>query len=275
MAFGKIANYVVGAARGARTHACRIDTRVDARRVAQKLAGRRQECRRGTQKCVRHTLLAGCILTLATALSAAQFPVEHKHAHKSCAGVLTVDETGVSFAGPKGHAWTWSYQDIQELKLTPDTIYVLTYRDNRLLLGADRSYTFTGKIPADELYQFLAPRLDQRFVAAIAEPSQPDSWSIPAKHLLRITGTEGTLSFGPDTIVYSTTAKDDSRTWRYADIDSVSTSGPFQLTITTFERAPSHYGDRKGFNFQLKGPLTEGRYNDLWLEIERKNGKIQ
>jgi hypothetical protein len=46
------------------------------------------------------------------------------------------------------------------------------------------------------------------------------------------------------------------------------------LTITTFERARLHYGDRKGFNFELKEPLTEERYNHVWLDIEKKNGKI-
>ena len=46
-----------------------------------------------------------------------------------------------------------------------------------------------------------------------------------------------------------------SRTWRYQDIENISSSGPFQLTITTFERAKTHYGDLKGFNFELKRPL--------------------
>jgi hypothetical protein len=226
--------------------------------------------------------IASCLMAAAS-LYAVEFPVEHKHAHNNCAGILTVDQAGVSFAGPKKHAWTWKYQDIQEFKLSPDRIYLLTYHDNRFLLGADQSYHFTGKIPAAELYALLKDRLDQRFVAAMAEPFPEGTagaagggfWSIPAKHQRRLTGTEGMLSFGSDTIVYFTTAKDDSRTWRYSDIDSISSSGPFQLTITTFERALAHYGDRKGFNFQLKAPITESTYNELWLQIERKNGKIQ
>jgi len=131
----------------------------------------------------------------------------------------------------------------------------------------------------------LRDRMDQRFIAAVApegglaEPAP--GWRIPVKHLggmnlkLRTTGSEGTLAFGPDRITYSTAARDDSRAWRYSDIDSISSSGPFQLSITTFERARSHYGDRKGFNFQLKQPITEARYNELWLQIERKNGRIQ
>ena len=116
--------------------------------------------------------------------------------------------------------------------------------------------------------------MDQRFVAALPEARAADL-SIPAKHLRRIRGSEGTLAFGKDFVSYSTPAEGESRRWRFSDIDSISSSGPFQLTVTTFERALAHYGDRKGFNFQLKQPITEAAYNRLWTEIERKNGRIQ
>ena len=49
------------------------------------------------------------------------------------------------------------------------SIYILTYKDNKLLLGADRKYDFTGKVPAGELYALLKDRLDQRFVAALGQ----------------------------------------------------------------------------------------------------------
>jgi hypothetical protein len=214
----------------------------------------------------------GLILAF-TLASAAQFPVRHEHLRNSCEGTMTVDETGVRFVGPKDHAWFWKYEDIQELRLEPKKIHVLTYKDSKLRLGADRAYDFKGNVPAEELYQFWKDRLDQRFVAALTEPPA-DDFAIPVKHLKRVVGSEGMLAFGPDSIVYSTEKPGESRTWRYSDIDSISTSGPFQLTITTFERARSHYGDRKGFNFELKERLTEERYNQVWLDIEKKNGKI-
>jgi hypothetical protein len=55
-------------------------------------------------------------------------------------------------------------------------------------------------------------------------------------------------------------------TWRYHDIQFISSANPFQLTITTLE---------KQFRFQLKQAITESAYNQLWLEIEKKNGRIQ
>jgi len=215
------------------------------------------------------------MLAVVAVASAAQFTMRHEHWQDYCTGILTVDKDGVSFAGPKKHKWTWKYADIQELKLSPERIYVLTYADNKLLLGTDRGYNFTGQVPVADVRALAWSHLDRRFVAAFGEPREAALWSLPVKHQLRISGTEGTLSVFPDRIVYATTGKDDSRTWRYSDIESISSSGPYQLTITSFERALSHYGDRKGFNFQLKEPITEARYNELWMEIERKNGRVQ
>jgi len=209
---------------------------------------------------------ASCLILAATLASATQFKVRHEHLRKGCAGTMTVDETGVSFTGAKKHAWSWKYEDIQQLRLSSESIYILTYKDSKLRLGKDREYNFIGKIPAEELYPLLKDRMDQRFVAAVGQVSDLPSWSLPAKHLRPIVGSEGTLSFTADAIVYSTAVRAESRTWRYSDIDTIASSGPFQLTITTLE---------KTFNFQLKQPITEARYNNLWLQIEKTNGRIQ
>ena len=80
------------------------------------------------------------------------------------------------------------------------------------------------------------------------------------------------LRFGPGHIVYKTDKKDNSRTWRYQDIDNISTSDPYQLTLTTYELARTHYGGRKGFNFQLKQPLDEKRFNLLWRRLNQNKG---
>lgn len=95
-------------------------------------------------------------------------------------------------------------------------------------------FNFTGKLPGEELYRQWSAKLDRRFAA--------------------------------ETIVYATPSKDQSRTWRYSDVQTIASSGAFQLTITTLETQ---------FNFQLKQPITEAGYNELWLQIEKKNGRIQ
>lgn len=206
-------------------------------------------------------------------VSAAQFPIRHEHLYKSCRGIITADDRGIRFSGPK-HNFAWSYDDIQQLQLEPGKLRILTYADRRLHLGADREYEFAGDLPLNDLYTLWKRRMDQRFVARISQP-EVAGFFIPVKHLRTIRGSQGTLVFGPDSVVYSTLTRGDSRAWRYADIDSISSSGPFQLTITTLERARTQYGSRKGFNFELKQPITEARYNEIWLRIENKTGRIQ
>jgi hypothetical protein len=179
----------------------------------------------------------------------------------------------VSFHG-KRHSWAWAYQDIEQLKLSGRTLTVLTYADNKWKLGADREYRFeleAGNSFADA-YPFLKSRLDQRFVAAMPDAVANALWEIPVKHLLKFGGEEGVLQAGAEEIVYKSAKDGASRTWRYEDIENIGSSGPFELTITTFERAKTHYGDLKGFNFQLKQALDEGRYNQLWLSVNRSKG---
>ena len=183
-----------------------------------------------------------------------------------CAGTLTVDENGIRFKGPKGRAWNWAYADIQQLTLSRGSIHILSYKDSSWMLGNDVAYTFTGKFPTEALERQWSAKLDQRFVAAVSleDASGPPDFQFPVKQLALTKGTQGTLTFGANAVVYDTPLA--PRTWRYSDIQFISSAGPFQLTITTLE---------KQFNFQLKQAITESTYNQLWLEIEKKNGRIQ
>ena len=201
----------------------------------------------------------------ASSLWAQQFPAHHEHLRKFCAGTLTVDAAGIRFSGPKGHVWNWPYAEIQQLTLYPDRIHILSYKDrSSWKLGKDVAYTFTGKFPIEILERQWSAQLDQRFVAAVGQASGLSILNLPVKQLGLMKGTQGTLTFAGDAVVYDTPG--DPRTWRYSDIQFISSAGPFQLSITTLE---------KQFHFQLKQAITESTYNQLWLEIERKNGRIQ
>ena len=206
------------------------------------------------------------LTVLSAGLAAAQeikFEVRHDHLRKGCTGTMTVDAEGISFHGPKEHGWHWEYRDIQELKLAPDRIHLLSYWDNKRLLGADREFDFSGKIP-NELYALWKGRLDRRFVAEIADPEVKAVWEVPVKHLGRIMGSEGMLEIGEDRIVYRTDRRDDSRSWRLSDIDNISSAGPLEFSIHTPE---------KTFRFQLKQVLSEDRYNDLWRKLNDTKGR--
>ena len=207
-----------------------------------------------------------CVI-LSSAACAQQFPVHHEHLRKFCAGTLTVDEHGIRFSGPKGHAWSWPYGEIQQLTLRAGSIHILSYKgSSNWKLGKDVAYTFTGIFPIELLERQWSAQLDQRFVAAVSvgQASGLSGLKFPVKQLGLTKGTQGTLTFAGDAVVYDTPS--DPRTWRYSDIQFISSANPFQLTVTTLE---------KQFHFQLKQAITESTYNQLWLEIGKKNGRIQ
>lgn len=198
-------------------------------------------------------------------------------------GSLVITEQGISYQETSKkkdkkpedlHHGQWDYEDIQQLLVSPQKLTIVTYKDRKWLLGMDQEWEF--RLPSGETfnsaYNMLKNRLDQRFVAALAEREIAPLWQIPVKLLGRIRGSEGILQMAADRITYYTDAKDESRTWRLEDIENVSSSGPFQLTLTTYERAKSHYGNLKGFNFQLKRALNERQYNQLWRRVNQDKG---
>jgi hypothetical protein len=227
-----------------------------------------------------------------------QYNVEHNHSNwlppkvgwppvgprDDGSGTLVITEQGISYQETSKkkdkkpedlHRGQWNYEDIQQLLVSPQTLTIVTYKDrSKLLLGVDQQWEF--KLPRGQsfnaTYDLLKNRLDQRFVAAFAEREVKPLWEIPVKLLGRIKGSEGILEVAADRIVYRTDAKDESRTWRLEDIENVSSSGPFQLTLTTYERAKAHYDNLKGFNFQLKRALNDKQYNQLWRRVNQDKG---
>ncbi len=218
------------------------------------------------------------IVILAAALHGAEplrFQVRHEHWRKYCSGTLLVDGAGVSYTQTSGkkpkHHWTLPYGEIQQLEVSSDELRVLTYKDSAWKMGTDISYLF--ELPEGsfaEAYAMWKSQLDERLVAVLADKDVHPDWEIPVKRLGRMQGSHGVLKVAPDRIIYESAQEDESRTWRYIDIENVSSSQPFELTLTTHERARAHYGSLKDFHFQLKEKLSEARYTDLWRRLSRK-----
>jgi len=195
-----------------------------------------------------------------------KYEVRHEHARKGGEGVLVFDPDGVYFeesGKKKEHSRRWQYHEIQQLELSPARLRILTYEDARWQLGRDREYTF-DHVPenmAAELFPVLSKRLDQRFVAAVADPAVVPLWTIPAKMLSGRSGSSGLLKMGADRIVFE--SKGASRTWRYGDIQGITSEGPHQLSVVSLDRET---------RFQLQRALLEGQYNSLWRRISEANG---
>lgn len=218
----------------------------------------------------------GALLIFSAASSFAQpftYQVRHRHLRGGTAGTLRVTLDSISFEEPgkkHEHSREWKYNDIQQLSLSADELRILTYEDQKWQLGRDREYIFDN-LPKDlpsVLYSMFVVRLDQRFVPELADPAIQPQWQIPAKLRHGLGGSEGELLVGDDRVAYKSDAAGESRTWRFSDIESISRSGPFELTITSLERSRWRHSGPTEFHFQLKEALAENRYNELWRKIE-------
>jgi hypothetical protein len=222
------------------------------------------------------------LLALPLAAQELTYVVRHERLLKDQRAELTFTETGLSLRklekkpGKAGDVRTsaWPYADIRQLVLSPGKVIVLLYRDRSpWLLGVDKEYELKLEPGADIVpaYGFLKSRLDRRLIAAIADSEAAVTWELPVKRLGLIRGVEGILRFGPDALVFETNAKGRSRTWRMEDISDVSSSDPYELTVTTHERAIVHYGSRKVFHFQLKQAIGPKHLDLLWKRLNEAN----
>lgn len=217
---------------------------------------------------------SGTILMLVvaalTARAEVSLSVRHAHLRKSAQGELRITEKGIAFreAGKQqDHARDWAFDEIQQLYISPHLIRVLTYEDVRWKLGADREYEFL-QLPdgaAASISDAVNGRMDpRRVVSALPDVVVAPVWQAKAKLLQRIIGSDGVLAVGEDSVVFKSERPNASRTWRFGQIESISSSGPFDLIITTFERDASRFAERRDYRFQLKTELPEERYNALW-----------
>jgi len=228
------------------------------------------------------TLLWAAVLVRGIPCFGAQSPlalkVRHDHGFGSCRGTLTLDDQGVRYeTAHKEDARNWAYEDVQQFQVEEgQRIKVYTYEDRKGRLGADKVFQFdwadSGTTP-EEVYQFLQARTD-RPIAAWLRPSDigPVLYEFPVKHLGGITGREGQLLFTERLVVLQSDQKGGSRTWRYEDLESVSSAGLYDLTLTTYEQQKFHYASRRVYNFQLKKSLPSADYDALWRFVNEKKG---
>jgi hypothetical protein len=224
-----------------------------------------------------------CLMLWLAVTAQAQFSYEVRQPRapqRARVGKLVIDDKGVTFEEtkrkPKHKPFhlRLSYVDIEQLTVAKGSLTVVSYADSKWKLGADRTYRFDHPKSAtfEPVYEYLKNKLDQRFIGAVAAPeTRSAEWRLPAKNLRGAFGSQGVLEFGPDWIAFATPDKERSRTWRYADIENISSSGPYDFTITTFERSRVHYNGYRDFSFQLKERLDEAKYQQLWLRLNEGN----
>jgi hypothetical protein len=200
-----------------------------------------------------------------------RFQVKHDHGIKSCRGELVFSDDGVEYVtSHKRDARAWKYVDIQQLGLVSDKkVSVVTYEDQKLQFGKDKIFNFElteGNIPP-ALWNSLQARLTKPLVSAVVPDLPPAKYQLPVKHQHALGGCQGTLEIGDQYVVYKTSHSPDSRIWRYEDLSSLGSTGPFQLRLTAMERTNGEYGAEKNFIFDLKRHLEPEVYDFIWGKI--------
>jgi hypothetical protein len=219
------------------------------------------------------TLWLGGLLLVCFALQAQEvrFPVMHVRLLKNRTGELVFGETGIEYrTKEKKAAHTWKYEDIQQFGLlSPKELTILTYEDSKWKFGKDLFYRF--KITAGEItpafWARLQAKLKRPVVSALIPPDIIPKFTIRVKHLRGFRGTQGMLEISDQYILYKTDVPKDSRIWRYQDISSVGTTGPYQLRLTSMDRANGEFGGERNFVFSLKERLPSEAYDFIWWKI--------
>ena len=197
--------------------------------------------------------------------------VRHDHGLRSCRGELVFSEQQVEYITTnKKDARVWKYADIQQVGLLSEKkISVVSYEDQKLAFGKDKRFRFgllEGAIP-ESLWSFLQTRLSRPLVSERIPTGIVSKAEIPVKHQHALGGCQGVLKIGELFVIYETPDKQDSRIWRFEDISSMGSTGPFQLRLTSMERTGWEIGGEKNFIFDLKRRLESDVYDFIWWKI--------
>ena len=183
-------------------------------------------------------------------------------------GTLLIDGNGVEFRGENKRSQRWAFNEIRTVFIAPHRLTLKTYLNRSLHRPGERTYRFS-------LAQAIPPAVAARFAGAVARPSQnadpdPDApaiATIPARHRAIASGTNGVLRIWQDGIDYVTSSKDDSRSWRWTDLQTVSKPDPYHLFV---------FGYRDTYTFDLKAPLSgkllDWASDEIFAHSESPNG---
>jgi plastocyanin domain-containing protein len=106
------------------------------------------------------------------------------------------------------------------------------------------------------------------FLAPGMAAAQSFEFPVEQERLLR--NHRGTLVVTPDGIEYRTTQKDESRSWRYIDIQQIKIESPTELEILTYEDQRRMLGRDRIFKFRLlEGKITPEVSALLMAKVKR------
>jgi len=208
-----------------------------------------------------------------------QSPAKLHRGLRKASGTLIINGAGLEFRPDKGRSIRWDFVDIQTLYVLPRRITVTGYEKRRRILPK-KLVSGTVTLPGAQQFRFdLGTNLPPTVAAELAkgvrrpvrngDPPQGDASiaTIPAHHRTGLGGTKsnGILRFRDEGIDYVANSVHDSRSWRWADIQTLSSPDPFHLTV---------FGYLETYSFDLKQPLQQKIYDRLNDEVYRHHEEL-
>ncbi len=180
-------------------------------------------------------------------------------------GDLTIGAAGVEFQAANHGVETWGFQDIQSFRLSLHGLTIETYQDRKRHMPGVARYRFN-------LDAAIPSSIAAELAGAVGRPSQnaiPDSAiegvecaAISAHHSTVRGGTNGILRFRAGGIDYVSSTAADSRSWRWADLQTLSDPDPYHLLV---------FGYLDTYSFDLKETLSPSSFYRLVDALDAHN----
>jgi hypothetical protein len=196
-----------------------------------------------------------------------QSPARRRHWPTKTRGVLKIDEQGLEFRSGEAPVLKFSFLDVHTFFVAPHRLVIETYENRKHHMPGGKRYRFDlDQAVAPEVAAGLAREVQRPSQNAVPDPASPSAENIPARHRTRTGGTNGTLRIRDGGIDYVTSVPGDSRSWRWADLQTLSEPDPYHLFV---------FGYRDSYTFDLKEPISRALFNRMTDEIESHNASEQ
>jgi hypothetical protein len=190
-----------------------------------------------------------------------RYSVERDKTFRDEPGELTINASGISYKSQDGETLLRiPFADVYEADVSDrSVIRIETYDVLKRRLGGRRTHTFRvlGATHDDRLAQFLTAQLNRPVLGSYGAAGA-DAVTIAAYHRHTLGGCNGRIEIGAGTIRFISEKPGHNRTWRYQDMETVGSSGPFDFRVTTFAET---------FTFDLKERLPEKAYEAAWQRV--------
>ncbi len=187
---------------------------------------------------------------------------------RAATGMLVFNKNRIEFHSDDSRiAHIWPYVEVKTFALTPRRIVITSYENRSHRMPGERRFCFelSSPIPAPVAGE-LARRVNKPVENGDPDPNATAYLTVPARRGTCFGGTNGILRFRDEGIDYVTSGGQGSRSWRWADIQTVANPTPFQLRVG---------GYLETFEFELKQPISTAVFDRLWDHLYARDLNIR